>query len=70
MLTREDDDMIVHAANRGFVWVRYAGSRRPAYLIAWKPHRRGRISKTARVRYISGYEATVKPEDIIMPEGQ
>ena len=62
-LTPRDHAMIRHAANRGPI---HYGDH-TATLIAWKPTRRGRREKTARIEYASGRRLTVPVNLITIP---
>lgn len=68
-LTDEDHTMIHHAIKRGEVIVRNQGRVRLATLIAWRPNRNGKHTRTARVQFARGSYATVKIEEVSLPDG-
>lgn len=68
-LTDFDHQMIHVAMARGEVLVTREDRVRLATLVAWRPHRNGKRTRTARVQFPRGTFATVKIEEVSLPDG-
>lgn len=66
-LTDHDHRMIHYAIQRGQVVVRRNNRKRLATLVAWRPNRNGKRTRTARVQFERGTYATVKIEEVSLP---